>query len=441
MYYQEIFTESLAHYSYVIGDDQQLIVIDPQADIDLYLDISLKQKLPITTILETHRNEDFLVGSKALAKKCNAKVYISDEKNLDYQYGERIKDGQSIDLNKIKIKAIHTPGHTLGHMSYVLYYKEKAHMVFCGDLLFFGDIGRADFYGKENLDKMFSMMYDSIFNKLLSLGDDVILKPAHGSGSACGESIDDREFSTIGYERKHNPKVQYNSKEEFVKNNKKMLFKPHYFEKMEKGNLSGNNNINENIEVNFIEVKDIKEEKLIDVRSQDEFNKKYLKNSVWIAEENLLSFIHWLSNYQDDLVIIGREHNNYKTILKDLLRIGYEGKISFILNFKEDLALNVNKQAKIETIYPKQYIKDKEKYFILDVRKESEVKKESTKENELIIPIEKISENYHKLKDKENIVVVCPSGIRSNTVASFLQSKNIKAKVLIGGLKLLDRVE
>ena len=150
MYFKRIFTESLAHYSYVIGSGKELIIIDPQPEVDIYLDIALKTDKQITTILETHRNEDFLTGSKALCKLSGAKIYTSAESDLNYTYGSKIQDGQVLDYGDVKIKALHTPGHTLGHMAYLLLYKDNPYMIFTGDSLFYGDIGRTDFYGKEN---------------------------------------------------------------------------------------------------------------------------------------------------------------------------------------------------------------------------------------------------------------------------------------------------
>lgn len=435
MYLKRIFTESLAHYSYIIGDGSELIIIDPQPEVDIYLDISLSKQMKITTILETHRNEDFLVGSKALADLCGATVYRSAYSDLDYKYGEKIKAGDTLNFNKINIKALHTPGHTLGHMSYALYYKDKPYLVFVGDTLFYGDIGRIDFYGKDKLDKMASLLYDSIFKKLLPLGDEVIMCPAHGSGSACGESIEDRPYSTLGYERKNNKKLQYKTKDEFIKANTKMLYKPEYFEYMEEVNLVGTEPIDANfkIDIKSISQIDFDSEYVVDLRDQDAFNQGHIPSSIWIKRENILNFINWFINHDANINIISADNDDRKSIYKDLLRIGYTNQISFIADGINDLYKNAKHVAIIEIVLPKYYKKHKDEFFILDVRKDSEVDIDYG-DRGMFIPIEEIRDNYYKLADKENIIVVCPSGVRSNIVVSYLESKDIKAKLLIGGL-------
>lgn len=436
MFFKRVFTKSLAHYSYVVGDDSQLVVIDPQPEVDIYLDIALKAEKPITFILETHRNEDFLVGSKALAELSKAKVYISDESNLDYKYGERIKDGQIIKLNDLSLKAIHTPGHTLGHMAYLLSYKNNPHMLFSGDALFYGDIGRFDFYGENQLEKMAGLLYDSIFNKLMPLGDGVILCPAHGSGSACGESIERRELSTLGYERLHNHKLQYNNREDFIFANKKMLFKPYYFEYMEKMNLIGNTSIDCNQIISFKKIQNIGNDIIVDFRDQDAFILSHIPNSIWVKKENILSFINWVVDREADISILSDQSDNRREILQDLLRIGYTGKISFLSGGIESWHSQYNDEAEIKIVLPKDYNKIKDKHYILDVRKPSEVSIDYG-DNGCLIPIEMISKEYQKLEDKKDILVVCPSGVRSNIVVSYLKSKEIDAKLLIGGLDLV----
>ena len=200
MFFKKFETEGLAHYSYMIGDADDITVIDPMRDLHIYMHEARKAGLRIKYILETHRNEDFVVGSMELAEKTGATIYISDHEDLGHVYGEKIQDGFELEMGKIKIKAMHTPGHTLGHMSYAVYETgiEKAFMVFTGDCIFMGDLGRTDFYGEENLNKMTGLLYESVFHKLLPLGDHVIVCPAHGAGSACGDSMDKRPYSSLG---------------------------------------------------------------------------------------------------------------------------------------------------------------------------------------------------------------------------------------------------
>lgn len=434
MYFKRIFTPSIAHYSYLIGDGSNLTIIDPQPTVDIYLDISRQTKMKIVRILETHRNEDFLTGSRALAEITGADVYISAHDELDYQYGDKIKDGHIFKMNGLTIKAIHTPGHTLGHMSYALYFKENAYMVFTGDTCFFGDIGRTDFYGKDKLVEMTGKIYDSIFNRLMPLGEHVIMCPAHGPGSACGENIEDRPFSTLGYEKKNNLKLQYNTKEEFIEANSKVMFKPEYFTYMEEMNLKGSKSIDCNPNINIKHIIDINVDLdyIVDIRSQHSFNKIHVPGSIFIKKENLSTFINWLIPRESNICMITETSDDLKQIYIDLKRIGYVGEISFLAGGIE--AWYKSKEVEeIEIVSPMQYKENKNGYFILDVRKESEIDIKYG-EDGIRISLEEIKEYYKKIPNSKNILVICPSGIRSNIVASFLKSKNIDTKVLIGGL-------
>lgn len=435
MYFKTVFTESIAHYSYAIGDGQELIIIDPQPEIDIYLDISRTTGMKITKILETHRNEDFLVGSRALAELTGSDIYLSHHEDLDYEYGEKIKDGHIFQLKDMSIKAIHTPGHTLGHMSYILYHKKNPYMVFTGDTCFYGDIGRIDFYGEDRLEEMAGKMYDSIFNKLMPLGDHVIMYPAHGPGSVCGENIEDRPFTTLGYERRYNPKLQYNSKETFVKANSKKMFKPEYFAHMEEMNLKGTDPIdcNPNIIVKQISDINLKTEYLIDVRSQHAFNKAHIPNSIYIKKSNISNFINWIIPRESDICIICHINDDLKELYINLRRIGYTGDISFLANGIASWYNNNNEVEILETIMPIEYENKKKDYFILDVRKRSETDVEYGNKG-MLIPMESIRKDYKKLPKGKNILVICPSGIRSNIVASFLKSKGVDTTILIGGL-------
>ena len=140
----------------------------------------------IQRLLELH-DWDYVIGSVELASRTGAVIHLSAHGDLDYGYGEPIHDGETLKIGRLKLEALHTPGHTLGHMSYLLYDPDGAPwMIFTGDALFAGDVGRTDFYGRDKLDEMTGLLYESLFHKILPLGDEVIVCPAHGAGSVCG---------------------------------------------------------------------------------------------------------------------------------------------------------------------------------------------------------------------------------------------------------------
>lgn len=442
MYFNRIFTESIAHYSYVIGDGKEIIVIDPQPDIDVYLNISREKAMKITRIFETHRNEDFLVGSRALSQKTGARVYISGHEDLDYEYGEKIYDGDKFELKDIKLKALHTPGHTLGHLSYILYFKDNSYMAFVGDTIFYGDIGRVDFYGEDRIDEMAGKIYDSIFNKLMPLGDHVLMCPAHGAGSACGENTEERPLTSLGYERKYNKKLQHKSKEEFIEANGKTMHKPDYFSYMETMNLKGIEPIdcNPHIDIKHVKDLDLKEEVILDLRSQSAFNKCHIENSIYLKKEELYGFINWVIDRESDICIVKEDSSEIEDIYVNLKRIGYTGRISYLSGGILSWIKKGKDVEEIDTVIPSDF-KDlqavKDEYFILDVRKESEIENKDYQRG-INIPMEEITKSYQSLKDEDNILVICPSGIRSNIVASYLKGKGIDSKVLIGGIESFE---
>lgn len=442
MYFKRIYTESIAHYSYIIGDKDEMIVIDPQRDIDQYLKISREEGMKIKKIFETHRNEDFLVGSVALSKISGAKVFISGHDDLKYEYGEKIYQGDEFEFGDLKIQAIHTPGHTKGHMSYILYYLDNPYMIFTGDLIFYGDLGRVDFYGEENIEKMAGLLYDSIFEKVFPLGDHVFLCPAHGAGSACGENTEERPYTTIGYERRFNPKLDVDDRDEFIKKNGKILFNPDYFNYMEEMNLKEDLPLDCNFKFNIKYAKDLKQEEyIVDIRSRDAFNKAHIKDSIYLPKDEIISFINWIIPRDPDICFIldNIEDEKLNKLYKDMRRIGYTGNLSFLASGISQWHKKGKEVENIEYVYPEEFQKNKNKLFVLDVRKVDEID-ENGFSGKLRIPIEEINSRYMEIPKDKKITVVCPSGIRSNIVASFLKTKGLEIEILIGGLNSLNNI-
>ncbi len=216
MLFERIVSEGIAHNSYLIGSGGRAAVIDPRRDCDIYLEIASRHELVITHIFETHRNEDYTIGSLELKERCGAEIFHGAQ--MAFPYGKPAKEGDTFTLGSLVLSVLETPGHTEESISLVLLDKEVAdqpYMVFSGDTLFAGDIARTDFFGQERKVEMAKKIYDSIENKILPLGDGVILCPAHGAGSVCGGEIADHPFTTLGYEKKTNPQLA-SGRESFI---------------------------------------------------------------------------------------------------------------------------------------------------------------------------------------------------------------------------------
>ncbi len=240
MFLEKIKSEGLAHLSYILGDGGKAAVIDPRRDCEIYRSIADREGCRITEIFETHRNEDYVIGSTELARRTGATIRHGAA--LPFSYGEAVTEGDEFRLGDLTLKILQTPGHTDESISIVLYERGAGDTpvgVFSGDALFIGDTGRTDFF-PDRREEVAGLLYDSIFNKLLPLGDQTILYPAHGSGSVCGSTLSAREFSTLGLERRRNPGLQVKNRDEFVaRKAEEFHYLPPYFQRMEILNLEG----------------------------------------------------------------------------------------------------------------------------------------------------------------------------------------------------------
>ncbi len=445
MYFKKIETESLAHYSYLIGDGKEIAVIDPMRDVEVYMREARKTGMRIKYILETHRNEDFVAGSMELAEKTGATIYISDLENLGYAYGEKIQDGLKLDMGEITLKAIHTPGHTLSHMSYAVYEKgiEQAYMVFTGDCLFMGDLGRTDFYGKENLEKMTGLLYESVFEKLLPLGDHVILCPAHGTGSACGESMDERPYSSLGYEKAKNKLLQL-SKEEFIEKHARMRIKPRYFDHMEILNVEGADFVGNDIVLNTLTVDEIFEMKddvlLIDSRSKEGYIGGHIPGSIFLPKGNLTAFLGAIYLPEKRIAfIIDGEVGEMEEIYWYCRRIGFDNIVGYLPDSIEMWQEKGHEVDQLATISAKAYkeIPKGDDFILLDIRDYNEIEPNDPDKNKVSIPLKSLYESIDKLdKEEKTYYVLCGSGNRATTAAAYLKAKGFDVVVITGGVEM-----
>ena len=443
MLFEKIKSPGLAHNSYLIGDDNEAVLIDPRRDIDIYLEKAVEEGYKITKVFETHRNEDYIIGSTELKAKTGAEIWHADEQ-FDYKYGNPVQDGQKFKVGSLKIEAIHTPGHTPGSMSYILYgYEGEPWMVFTGDALFAGDVGRIDFLGEDNLEKTGSWLYDSIFNKILPLGDEVILCPAHGSGSVCASAIAERDWTTVGIERKLNPKLQVENREEFIELVGEMLEYPPYFKNMEESNLTGREllaNFEKPTALSAAEFEEAMDDDtyIIDVRTEVSYAAAHVPGSISIPLQNLPSFVGWFIPVGAKILLV-TEGEYPKEAIKHLYRTGYDNILGYlsggIINWhmagKKSESVNTVTVDKLCTLLDT----EPDDWFILDIRSEEELETEGEIQNAENIHLTQLPKHYDKLPQDKPIYIFCGSGLRSMTAASLLQNEGfINHRVVLGGL-------
>jgi hydroxyacylglutathione hydrolase len=441
MLFERFEARGLAHYSYLIGDVDRAVVVDPRRDCDVYVQTAMRAGLPITHILETHRNEDYVIGSVELAHRTGADVLHSAYDDLDYAYGGRIEEGRALRVGRLRLEPIHTPGHTLGHMSFLLRDATGAPwVVFTGDALFAGDVGRTDFYGADKLEHMTGLLYDSIFSKLLRLGDGVIVAPGHGSGSACGAAIADRPWTTIGLERQHNPMLQFADRAEFVREAARVLEYPPYFRMMEQWNLDGAPLLGSLRSPRPLSARAFaeraKEAVVLDTRSHLAFTAAHIPGAVFIWQDGLPGWAGWFLPYDKPILLVTETHD-VSPMVRALLRIGYDRVEGFLSDgmWSWHTAGLPSDSAKAVTVQELCSLLDAaEDVWILDVRSEKEVK-DNPIPAAYHIHLSHVPERMQEIPRDRPVYIFCGSGLRATLAASLLRRAGWRnASVVLGGI-------
>jgi len=439
--FRRIESEGLASYSYLIGDGNQAAVIDPRRDARIYVEMAAQAGMRITHVLETHRNEDYLIGSLEVAEFTDAVVLRSGEGDVAYEYGEPIMDGEVVSVGRLELEALHTPGHTLGHMSYLLRDPGgDPWVVFTGDALFAGDVGRTDFYGRDRLAEITGLLYDSLFHRILPLGDGVIVCPAHGAGSACGTAIAERTWTTIGLEKKHNPKLQYTDKAEFVANVGEMLEYPPYFEMMEVLNREGPPVMGSLPSVPPLPPYEFAaratDAQVIDTRTELGFGAAHVPGALSLPEGRLASFAGWFLSYNRPILLV-TETNDVSEPVRRLARMGFDDVAGFLAGgmhawHTAGLASESTGMTTVQELCER--LDRDEEPWILDVRSEEEVRRTEipTAHN---VHLTQLRKRMDDVLHGQQVYIFCGSGIRSMIAASFLQHAGYDdLTVVLGGL-------
>ncbi|MBD3205544.1 MBL fold metallo-hydrolase [Candidatus Bathyarchaeota archaeon] len=442
MIFHRIKSDVVAHLSYFIGSGTEAMVVDPQRDVDVYLKLAKESGVHIKYIFETHRNEDYVIGSKELSHYTDAEIYHGPWP--DFKYGNTLKDGQIFKVGTLRVEALHTPGHTPGDMSYAvtdLQTGDSPVLVCTGDTLFIGDTGRTDFGGPEKRREWSEKLYESIHNKLLSLGDHVLICPGHGSGSVCGGKIAEREESTLGAERLMNPVLQFN-KEEFInlKVEEEHQYTP-YFKRMEKYNLEGPPFMGLSPYVKALSPNKFKEyldkgATLIDSRPPPAFGAGHIEDSYSIPTARL-AMGGWVLPFDKPIVLIVGNQSDVDYISRSYARMGFDNIEAYLGGtiaswYKE--ALPVKTMSMITPHDLKQSLDEGKDWFILDVRSKEEYESgyiESCKN----IYAGLIPTQLKEIPKDKPIAIYCKSGTRSSFVSSILLRNGYKnVHNMLGGM-------
>lgn len=340
---EQIYTGCLAQGAYYIESEGEAAIIDPLRESLPYIAKAERENAKIKYIFETHFHADFVSGHVDLAAKTGATIVFGPNAKTEYNIHEA-SDGEIFALGKLKIKVLHTPGHTMESTTYLLLDEAgKEHAIFSGDTLFIGDVGRPDLAQKGDLtqDDLAGFLYDSLREKIMTLPDSVIVYPAHGAGSACGKNMSKETTDLLGNQKKTNYALRADmTKAEFVKEvTDGLLPPPQYFAQNVAMNKSGAIGLDEVLEkgnvaldVDTFEAMANHEGALVlDTRSPQAFAEDHVPNSIFIGIDG--SFAPWVGALIPDLqqpIIFITDAGREEEIVTRLSRVGYDNTLGYL---------------------------------------------------------------------------------------------------------------
>ncbi|MGK7390097.1 MAG: MBL fold metallo-hydrolase [Candidatus Cyclobacteriaceae bacterium M2_1C_046] len=449
---EQIYTGCLAQGAYYIESEKEAIIIDPLREIKPYLGKAKENGVQIKYVLETHFHADFVSGHIDLAKATGAKIVFGPNANPSFD-AHIAEDGEILHVGNIKIKVLHTPGHTMESTTYLLLDANgKEYAIFTGDTLFIGDVGRPDLAAKSDLteEDLAGYLFDSLRNKIMPLPDDVLVYPAHGAGSACGKNMSKETFDKLGRQKLFNYALREDmTKEEFVKEVTEGLAPPpQYFPVNVKMNKEGYDSIEEVIKKGTQPLSaeafetDVNEMRalILDTRDPESFAKGFIPNSINIGIDG--GFAPWAGTLIVDIqqpVLIITEEGREEEVVTRLARVGFDNTLGYLKDGIESWKMSGREIDKIESITAEEFAArhKQEKIKAIDVRKESEFNAEHMEgaDNK---PLDFINQNIFSYDDQQVNYIYCAGGYRSMIAASILRSRGLKKLVNIkGGFKAI----
>ena len=450
---EQIYTGCLAQGAYYIMSEGEVAIIDPLREVDPYIQKAALDHAQIKYVFETHFHADFVSGHIDLAKKTGAKIVYGPNAAPAFDF-YAAKDGEVLTLGKVKIKVIHTPGHTMESTCYLLMNEEgKELALFSGDTLFIGDVGRPDLAQKIKSDLtqeiLAGYLYDSLRLKIMTLSDDIIIYPAHGAGSACGKKMSKETQDTLGNQKQTNYALAPDmTKEEFVAAVLDgLVAPPGYFPLNVMMNIQGYDSIDQVLErgkhalsVEAFETAANETGALIlDTRDPQIFAKGFIPNSINIGIDG--SFAPWVGAMIPDIkqeILLVAEAGRETEIITRLARVGYDFTIGYIKGGFSAWQQAGKEVDTITSISADELValhqKDKSVH-ILDVRKASEYNSEHIKGAQNA-PLDFINQSMVSIDKDQTYYVHCAGGYRSMIFASILKARGFDHLIDIkGGFK------
>lgn len=430
MYFEQFYLGCLAHASYLFASEGEAVVVDPQRDVEIYLNAADQHGLKIRHIFETHLHADFVSGHQELANRTGARIYIGAEAAAKFPH-TAVSDGFELRVGKLRIGALATPGHTLESICLVITDEEKSPKpwaVLTGDTLFLGDVGRPDLSTTHTPAQLAAMLYESLHGKLLKLADDVLVYPAHGAGSLCGRNMRAERSSTIGTERLTNYALQIKTKDDFVRElTSNLPARPGYFMQDAEMNRAGASSLSELPELPAISAEELKallDDGFIalDVRPGDEFAAGHVPASISIPLSG--QFATWagtLLGLSSRPVLIGSPQQLSEARIR-LARVGIEDARGYLeggVDSWREAGLPLSQLPEIGVQSLHQRV-GRDRLRVLDVRREPEWHAGHIEHAEWW-PLDNFKVSPPEIDRNAPVAVHCKSGYRSLIACSLLQ--------------------
>ena len=445
----QIYTSCLAQGAYYIESEGEVAIIDPLRETQHYVDKANANNAIIKFIFETHIHADFVSGHLDLAKKTGATIVYGPNANTVFEC-YNASDNEEFKIGNITLKALHTPGHTLESVTYLLIDENgENHAIFSGDTLFLGDVGRPDLAIKSDLTEkdLAGMLFESLRNKIMNLDNSVIIYPAHGAGSACGKNLSKKTVGTVGDQKNTNYALRADmTKEEFIKevlSGKSEA--PQYFSKNAILNQCGYSELDEVLENGNKPLSVSEFESLIsdsnnlvlDVRTQKEFIENHIPGSLFIGLNG--GFAPWvgalINNIKQSILLVVPEGKSKEAITR-LARVGYDHTIGYLEGGMQAWVAAgkaIDQLTSISSIEFENHTK-KEVLSILDVRKKAEYDTMHLKLDGLQhLSLGQINLKLDKIDTQKTYYIHCAGGYRSVIAASILKANGFHNVIDIAG--------
>lgn len=445
MYFEQFYLSCLAHASYMIGSEGVAVVVDPQRDVEIYIEEAARQGLRIAHIIETHLHADFVSGHRELAARTGATIHVGAKAGASYPH-KPAKEGDEIHFGKAVLRFLETPGHTLESMCVLVTDLERTAepwAVLTGDTLFIGDVGRPDLSPEHTPQQLASLMYDSLHKKLLSLPDAVEVYPAHGAGSLCGRNISPERRSTIGKERQFNYALRPMSREDFAHMlTSDLPTRPEYFRLDAEINRQGAEALEKLPELKALGPKEVLTEQkagavVLDTRPTTEYSAAHVPGALHIAlSGQYASWAAILLGLDSKIILVAEDPERLQESQMRLARVGIEKVTGYLAGGMpawEKAGLKAGQVPEISALDLARAISEQNGNLqVIDVRKNAEWEAGHIEQAKLK-SLDQLRNLLGDLDRERPVAVHCKSGYRSSIATSLLEAAGFQNLLNVTG--------